>query len=211
MPSGFTFFVESDPICAELLDYQINPQFYTAEIAVVQVCVTRSDCMLGSTLITLSQNTIESGDHNKECSDVAENPVFDRFRHRRHLGHFYIKDLSGAQRELERRQAAMERKKHSVLYRLVGGAYRGLSHFLYFLVYTIPRTVCRSFQTPVQRYEKIEVKQSFLICKGEFHIICSLSASSIRQRGIENSISGFPDGIGGDRSGRQLATGILHW
>ena len=36
MPA-FKFFLESDPVCAEVLDYELLPIYYSAEIA-VKVC-----------------------------------------------------------------------------------------------------------------------------------------------------------------------------
>ena len=73
--------------------------------------------------------------------DVCENLIFDKYRHRKHLGYFYFQDLEGAKRNETKRKRIESFMEWNIFYRLIVGLLRGIAQFLKATLLFLPKLV----------------------------------------------------------------------
>jgi hypothetical protein len=71
--------------------------------------------------------------------DKSQELLFDRCKHRKHLGHFYFQDLKGSEVDEKKRISIEGFMRRHILLRLITGLCRGVYHFLLFLILLIPK------------------------------------------------------------------------
>jgi hypothetical protein len=73
--------------------------------------------------------------------DRSQELLFDRFKNRKHLGHFYFQDLTGSEEDEKKRISIEGFMKRHIILRLITGLWRGVFHFFLFLLVFVPKHI----------------------------------------------------------------------
>lgn len=95
-------------------------------------------------------------ENGNEVNKTEQDLLFDKHRHRRHLGHFYVQDSLGAGMEEKKRQKIKDRAGHFILFKLASAVSRGIGKFIIFLFHLILKVTCIQFKKNRQ-YEEMQV------------------------------------------------------
>jgi hypothetical protein len=102
------------------------------------------------------QEIREIGQNIKKVEACGTPMVFDRFLHRRHLGHFYVQDIAGKIKDLKKRDRSLKEKKLNMIFRFVIGIVRGIVISLFDLITKIPFRIYEGYRQP-DKYTEIKV------------------------------------------------------
>uniref|UniRef100_A0A7S0MWS7 Uncharacterized protein n=1 Tax=Cryptomonas curvata TaxID=233186 RepID=A0A7S0MWS7_9CRYP len=139
------FFTESDPILAEALSYQNHSVFYSD-----QDFSSSKQAAQHSTKNPKESKTKSNRAGNGKApesapletnEDKSQDLLFDRFKHRKHLGRFYFQDLKGSEEDEKKRISIEGFMKRHILLRLITGLCRGVFHFFLFLLLFVPKHI----------------------------------------------------------------------